>query len=151
MNSRIVTLIGLTLVSAAGCSQRISPPAGYVQVRDPAPYDFKAVAPAGNAIAHTRHPNEQADADLSFWSAAVEHQKVAIDGLKLVNRSPVKSQSGRDGTLLEFEVGAGAQHLTYLIGLFVDADYVDVIEAAGPAEKMAADRDKLSTAIASLK
>lgn len=145
--------VGLLLVFGAGvgCSARIQPPPGYVAVREPAPYDYKAVSATGNVLAVTRHANEQAGADLAFWSAAIEHQKVTLDGMKLVARDAIKSGEGREGVMFCFEEGDGAAKLTYLVAVFVSQEGVDVVEAAGPAERMAGEMDKLKGAMGTLK
>jgi hypothetical protein len=125
-----------------GCAT-LEPPEGYVKLRNPGPYDFKAVSHQGNAIALSSRPNEDRSADLDFWAAAVEHQKVDVDGMKLAGRREIRSRSGLSGVLFTFETGEGQNRLTYLVALYVTPDRVYTIEAAGLADAIAADTDKL--------
>jgi len=97
------------------------------------------------------HRNEGRGADLEFWSDAVEYQKVDLDGLALVGREALATDAGLKGTLFEFALGEGEARYTYLVALFVDAQRIVTIEAAGPQPDLQTDRDKLLTAVKSLR
>lgn len=141
--NRIRVLCCLLLpVGLVGCAT-LEPPDGYVKLKDPGPYDFKAVSPQGNAIALSSRANEDRSADLDFWAAAVEHQKVDVDGMRLVGRREIRSRSGLSGVLFTFEIGEGQNRLAYLVALYVTPERVYTIEAAGLADAIAADTDKL--------
>jgi hypothetical protein len=141
----------VTLGVLTGCTAALQAPAGYVKLREPFPYEFKAVSARGGVIALKTRPNEDAAADLAFWSQAVEHQKVDLDGLHLAGRESIKSTAGREGVLFNFETGEGQGKVTYLIALYVTPQRIFTVEAGGPAEIVAQDMEKLRTAILSVR
>jgi hypothetical protein len=139
------------LISLAGCTARIDTPPGYIKLREPAPYDLKAVSAQGAVIALKARPNEDASADLGFWSQAVEHQKVDLDGLRLAGRDAIKSGSGLPGVLFNFEVGEGQGKVTYLVALYVTPRQIYTVEAGGPTDIISPDLEKLRKAMFSLR
>jgi hypothetical protein len=145
-STAILALIALL----SGCAT-MDPPAGYVSVKHSATHDYKAVSAKGCVIAMTRHENPDSNADLSFWTQAVEHQKVDLDGMKLTARDDLKSNAGADGVLLRFESGEGQGRLVYLIGLFVSRMNLSVIEATGPADELEKDMPKLKESILTIR
>ena len=134
----------------SGCSA-IDPPDGYVKVRDQQMYDLKAVSAHGNVIALKSRPNEDRSAGLEFWSQAVEYQKVDLDGMKLAGKEPIKSKSGLDGVLLNFEAGEGQAKTTYLVGLYVTPMRIYTVEATGPTKAITEDLEKLRVSMRSLR
>jgi hypothetical protein len=138
------------LVALSGCAT-IDVPDGYVKLREPAPYSLKAVSADGRVLALRSRPNESAQADLAFWSQAVEHQKVQLDGLKLVGREEIRSERGLAGTLFTFELGTGQARLLHLIALYVTPQRIYTVEAAGPAPLIEEQRDTLLAALRSLR
>lgn len=145
----IVVLAGLAVL--VGCRAMLDAPKGYVALKDPAPFDYKAVSARGHVLAASHHANENPDADLAFWAAAIEHQKVVLDGMKLAAREDLRTQNGQDGRLFTFELGEGQGKLTYLVGVFVRRDRITVVEAGGPAEHFASDLPAIRAAIQTLR
>jgi len=143
-------LLVVLLVLASSCVT-MDPPAGYVRLRNPGPYEMKAVSARGQVIALSSRANEDSKADLKFWSDAVEYQKATLDGLKPIGRETVRSERGLDGTLLTFESGEGQGKMTYLVALFVTPSRIHTIEAAGPAVDLKTDMEKLRKSILSLR
>jgi hypothetical protein len=141
----------LALISLAGCTARIDAPPGYIKLREPAPYDLKGVSAQGAVIALKARPNEDASADLAFWSQAVEHQKVDLDGLRLAGRDAIKSDSGLPGVLFNFELGEGQGKVTYLVALYVTPRQIYTVEAGGPNDIISPDLEKLRKAMLSLR
>ena len=140
--------LGLLLIS--GCVATMEVPQGYVKLRDPYPYDLKAVSAKGNVIALTARSNEHESADLAFWSQAVEHQKVDLDGMRLAGRDAIESHSGLAGVLFDFELGEGQGRITYLVALYVTPQRIYTVEVGGPADAVAEDTAKLRQAILSV-
>jgi len=140
-----------SLICLVGCAATLDLPDGYVKLRDPRPYDLKAVSARGTVIALTTRANEDASADLAFWSRAIEHQKVTLDGLELAGRESIKSDTGADGVLFVLETGQGQGKLTHLIALYVTETRIHTIEAGGPAETITEDMDKLRQAVLTLR
>jgi len=147
---RVALLCCLVLpVTPIGCAT-LEVPEGYIKLKDPGVYDFKAVSARGSAIALSSRANEDRSAGLEFWVAAVEHQKVDVDGMKLVAREDIRSRSGLDGVLFHFEIGEGQARLAYLVALYVTPGRIFTIEGAGQADALAADMDKLRRSMQSL-
>jgi len=135
--------------AGVGCV-RIDAPDGYVQVKDQHTHDFKAVSARGNIIALTSRDNEGDSATLKFWTEAVEYQKVDIDGMKLAKRDEITAANGLDGTLFQFESGEGQGKIAYWVALYVTPSKIHTVEATGPADAIAKDKDLLRTAMLSL-
>lgn len=138
---------------AAGCMPgAITAPKGYAKVPTDHEYDFKAVSARGNVFAMTIRENPGgADADLEFWTQAIEHHKVDLDGYRLEGRSAIKTGGGMDGTLFELRTGSGLSEYTYLIAVFVTPKKIYTVEAAGPTEQIKPDLPKIRDAIATLR
>lgn len=138
------------LAGSAGCT-RIDAPSGYVVVRDPYGYDFKAVSASGSVFAMTARENPNRDAGLDFWTRAVEHQKVTLEGYRLSGRSEIKTRAGQPGALFDLRVGSGNNEYTYLIGLFVTPRTIYTVEAGGLSKQIENDRVAIGEAMASLR
>ncbi len=151
--SRTSILCAVMLLAATyagvGCA-RIDAPDGYVELKDQHTHDFKAVSARGNVIALTSRDNEGDSATLKFWTEAVEYQKVDIDGMKLAKREEITAANGLDGTLFQFESGEGQGKIAYWVALYVTPSKIHTVEATGPADAIAEDRDLLRTAMLSL-
>jgi hypothetical protein len=122
------------LLGTLGCAA-IDVPEGYIKLRNPQPYDLKAVSAQGNVIALTVRPNEDAAANLKFWSQAVEYQKVTLDGMKLAAREDIKAKNGLEGVLFNLESGEGQGRYTYLLALYVTPRNIYTVEAGGPRRR----------------
>lgn len=150
MSRRLFVLVVMLSAFFAGCAP-IDPPNGYVKVSDQHGYDYKAVSARGNVIACNVRSNSDKSADLKFWTEAIEHQKVDIDGMKLAGRDSLKSQSGLEGVLFRFESGEGQGKTAYLLALYVTSWKIYTIEATGPAESIAKDLDKLRASMQTIR
>src|SRR5262249_42619138 len=124
----------------------------YVPLRDPPGYDFKAVSARGNVFAMTSRENPgRKDAGLEFWSQAVEHHKIDLDGYRLNAREDIATRSGLAGKLFDPRTGNGASEYTYLIALFVTPQRIYTVESAGPTQQLAPDLPGIRDAILSLR
>jgi len=141
----------LMLGVLAGCTATLDVPKGYVKLHNPVFYDLKAVSARGCVIALKARPNEDASADLMFWSQAVEHQKVDLDGLHLAGREEIKSKQGLDGVLFNFELGEGEGKVTYVTALYVTPQRIYTVEAGGPTGLVKEDMEKLRAAVLSIR
>lgn len=147
---RYMLLLTLTAVLLGGCTAAIDLPDGYIRVDDPAPYDLLAASARGTRLAlQTRH-NPDRSADLTYWTQAVEYQKVTLDGLTLAGREEIAAEGGLTGTLFEFELGERTGRMTYLVAVFVTPAQIHTIEAAGPRKEIERDRAALVTAMKSI-
>ena len=133
---------------SAGCLRRIDPPKGYVPVEDPGRFKLKAVSAQGTVFALRQWSNPGGEqADLSYWTQAVEHEKVDVQGYKMRRRGEIETTEGRTGTLFEFETGSGQGMYLWLVALFVSPTEIAAVEAGGPASQLEPDSDKIRGAI----
>ncbi len=143
--------ISVVLIVAAGCVQQFDPPPGYIRDSGDRRYDQKVVSSKGHVIALKRRANEERGATLAFWADAIEHQKVELDNMRLVNRESIKSAAAREGVLFTFEIGEGQDKITYLIALYVTPSDIITIEATGPATEIEKDLPAIRTSVQSLR
>ena len=158
MNRSIIRfVVGLfivlgSLASIGGCGPTLSPPSNYIALNDAGRNDFKAVSAQGHAIVVNQHENEDKNATLDFWTAAVEHQLVDLDGLTLVDRVELRAHAeSTDGVLMRFEVGEPPQQLTYFVGVYVTPKDVFTLEAVGPREALEGEAVAIKKAFESIK
>ncbi|MBL8878422.1 MAG: hypothetical protein JNG88_04810 [Phycisphaerales bacterium] len=145
-----LAMLGLLVslvVALTGCGATFDPPSGYIQVAQQRRYDLKYVSAAGNVLAAKSRANEDSKADLAFWSAAVERQKTQFDGMTLASRETIRSTSGVEGVLFQFESGAGPSRLQYWVALYVTPTRITTFEAAGSADKLSPDSAAIRAAM----
>jgi hypothetical protein len=149
---RLVCAIGVVSgLFLAGCNS-INLPSGYIKVESPSPYQIKAFSAKGNAFAVRGRSNPGGrEANLKYWSEAVAHQKVDIDGYRLLSRDEIEAESGIKGTLFEFETGAGPGRYLYLVALFVSPSRIRTVEAGGPADQLQPDLGEIRKSIRTLR
>lgn len=129
MHARLIFVLTLCLLATGCTSTLIDPPPGYIRTKYPYHYNAKYVSSTGHVMAVTARPNEDTTADLAFWSGALEHQKVTVEGMKLANRESIKTNSGQPGELFQFENPQDPTNTTYLVALFVKGRQIQTIEA----------------------
>ncbi len=146
-----ILIAPLICLLAPGCvSQRFTLPKGFVRVQDYV-YEVKGVSAKGHAIGLRVHDNTDPPGDLDFWTQAVEHQKVEIDGMKLAARDAIRSEAGLDGTLFQFELGEGQGRTAYWVALWVSGPRIITVEAALPAEIAADEEEAIKTSMRSVR
>lgn len=144
----------LTIIAAAcslpGCiTGRLDAPEGYIETRYPGQYEQRFISSDHNVLA-VRAMDNPKGGTLDFWTKAVRNELTSIIGYELKAESDIAA--GRlVGRLFEFAASTDHGDYTYLVAVFVTDRQVSVVEAGGPADAMAADRDKLLHAIASLR
>ena len=144
----IAPLLGLL---APGCvTQRFTLPTGFVRVQDYV-YEVKGVSAKGHAIGLRVHDNTDPPGDLDFWTQAVEHQKVDLEGMKLAARDAIRSDAGLDGTLFQFELGEGQGKTAYWIALWVSGRRIMTVEAALPVELSADEAEAIKKSMRSVR
>lgn len=142
---RFLIVVVLILGWSAGC-QPMDAPEGYIRDTTEHPYDFKAVSAKGNVIACNVRSNQD-KGNLKYWSEAIEHQKVDLDGMRLAGREEIRSTRGVDGVLFNFETGEGQGKISYLLAVYVTDWKIYTVEATGPAEQIKKDMDNLRAAM----
>jgi hypothetical protein len=141
----------VALALSAGCAS-IEPPAGYVPLKDPGRWDFRAMSAEGTTLALSVRDNEAGKhGDLTYWSTAFKHEKVKLGNYRLIAEGDIKTDAGREGKLIELRTQTGSAEYVWLVALFVNPSKIYVVEAGGPTKQVDADRDKLLGAIKTLR
>jgi len=146
-HGRTAWLLVFAAVLGLGCgSARLEPPAGF------APYEasgaFRAVSPEAVVYRVRTEPNEPR-ADLPFWKEALERRMID-GGYRVLAKSDVSAAGGEPGFLLELAAPYGAQDFGYLLAIFVRDDRIVIVESAGEALRLQAQREAVLAAIARL-
>jgi hypothetical protein len=123
----------------AACSRRgfdAKPAPGFVELKEEgSPYDFRAVAPEGVAVA-VRAVSLDEPSDLGFWERAVALRMRELEGYALASSRDVKSADGLPGKELVFGHDEEGKPFLYRVRVFVDGKRLFVVEAGGAKEQM---------------
>jgi hypothetical protein len=128
----------LLALGAAGCGRGydVAAAPGFVKLENQqAPYDWRAVAPDGVAVA-MRVVSLEDRADLAFWVHAVTLRMRDNAGYALVGQRTVKSRDGTAGTELVFGHDESGKPFVYRVRLFLGEKRLYVVEAGGTKEQM---------------
>jgi hypothetical protein len=132
-------LVAATLaIGAAACGRTydVATAPGFVKIdQASAPYDWRAVAPDGVAVALRVLPAEDG-ADLAFWTHAVSLRMREADGYALVGTQAVRSRDGKEGKELVFGHDEAGKPFVYRVRLFLSGKRLFVVEAGGTKEQM---------------
>jgi hypothetical protein len=99
------------------------------------PYDWRAVAPDGVAVA-VRVVKLDDRADLAFWTHAVTLRMRDAGGYALVGQHDVRSRDGTAGKELVFGHDESGKPFVYRVRLFLGDKRLYVVEAGGSKEQM---------------
>jgi hypothetical protein len=135
----LVLLVGaLIAVGATGCGRsydvRAAP--GFVKLENASgPYDWRAVAPDGVAVAVRVVPLDDR-ADLAFWTHAVTLRMRETSGYALVGTRDVATRNGVPGKELVFGHDESGKPFVYRVRLFLGDKRLYVVEAGGTKLQM---------------
>jgi hypothetical protein len=128
----------LLALGAAGCGRGydVAAAPGFVKLENAQPpYDWRAVAPDGVAVAMRVVPLDDR-ADLAFWVHAVTLRMRDNSGYALVAQRAVKSRDGTAGAELVFGHDESGKPFVYRVRLFLGDKRLYVVEAGGTKEQM---------------
>ena len=108
---------------------------GFVEVKEAAPYDFRAVQPDGVAFAVRSVPLD-GKTDLAFWTGAFSLRMRELDGYALLSTTAVRARDGTPGEELVFGHDEEGKPFVYRVRLLVTRSRLLVVEAGGPDEQM---------------
>jgi hypothetical protein len=134
----VMVLAVLSLLGAAGCgrSYDVAAAPGFVKLEGvQPPYDWRAVAPDGVAVAMRVVPLEDR-ADLAFWTHAVTLRMREMNGYALVDSRDVTSRDGTAGKELVFGHDESGKPFVYRVRLYLGPKRLFVVEAGGTKEQM---------------
>ena len=148
----IAITIGLLLL--AGCAgARLETPAGYQELEDVEPLDYKAVSAEGCAISVRSWENPK-EAKVDFVAAAGKNHLLRSRGYKLEDEADVTTESGLDGKEMLFSDESAGEQRLYLLTVFVRGGLVGrilIAQAGGKKELFDKDLPKVREAIRTLR
>jgi hypothetical protein len=122
--------------AACGRSYDVAAAPGFVKLENAqGPYDWRAVAPDGVAVAMRVVPLDDR-ADLAFWTHAVTLRMRESSGYALVEQRDVRSRDGTAGKELVFGHDESGKPFVYRVRLFLGEKRLYVVEAGGTKEQM---------------
>ena len=138
MRRAVVVFAALVALGTAACgrSYDVAAAPGFVKLENTQPpYDWRAVAPDGVAVAMRVVPLEDR-ADLAFWTHAVTLRMREMNGYALVDSRDVKSRDGTAGKELTFGHDESGKPFVYRVCLYLGQKRLFVVEAGGTKEQM---------------
>jgi hypothetical protein len=138
VRAAVVLFSALVLLgtSACGRSYAVAAAPGFVKLENAQPpYDWRAVAPDGVAVAMRVVPLEDR-ADLAFWTHAVTLRMREMNGYALVDSHDVTSRDGTAGKELVFGHDESGKPFVYRVRLYLGQKRLFVVEAGGTKEQM---------------
>jgi hypothetical protein len=122
--------------AACGRSYDVVAAPGFVRMeKEQGPYDWRAVAPDGVAVAVRVVPLADR-ADLAFWAHAVRLRMRDSGGYALVGERDVRSRDGTPGRELVFGHDESGKPFVYRVRLYLGERRLYVVEAGGNKEQM---------------
>jgi hypothetical protein len=119
---------------ALGCGRPFAAatPPGFVDLGDDRYEDneYRATTAEGVVLGVRAHDNEP-KGDLGFWAKVIENRMREAGGYALLNKQDVRCRSGLPGVQMRFGHDEGKIPHLYYLTVFVDDDYVYLLEAGG--------------------
>jgi hypothetical protein len=108
--------------------------------------DLQAVT-GDDARIWAREFEDENEAPLPFWAAAVEHDLVQQRGYELIAKGDIEGKRGTGGVWLECAANVRGERIGYLLALWVRGHEVRVVEFTARAEVFAARVDEVKQAL----
>jgi hypothetical protein len=131
---RGATLAVLALFAQA-CAISMRLPKDFLQLEHSD--DLQAVT-GDDARIWAREFEDENEAPLPFWAAAVEHDLVQQRGYELIAKGEVEGKRSAAGVWFECAANVGGERIGYLLALWVHGHEVRVVEFTARAEVFAA-------------
>jgi hypothetical protein len=150
---RAAAWLALTLLTVACTPVAINTPKGFANltdVRDQAPYDYRATTADGVVLAVRRLDRDPRDAEPAFWLEAIENQLRLRGGYALLERGEITSANGHTGTLLRFGHDQDGKPYLYELQLYATKSALFLVELGGRKDLVDKHRPALSASLASL-
>lgn len=146
----IVSIAALAFVSC-GYAFEITPPSSFLELEDQDPtYALRATSAEGLVLA-VRELDNDPYGGMAFWETAVSNELRYTQGYSLLDTTEVRAASGELGTLLEFGRDDATGSYLYSIALFVNDDYIWVVEIGGDEELYQTNRAALDQSLSSFR
>lgn len=145
-------LLAATLVGACGRPFDVKTTSRFVELdEDNAVYDYRATTADGVVVGiRAVEIDPDRGGNLAFWVEAIEQRMRRIGGYALLGKSDVRAGSLR-GKEIRFGRDEGERPYRYSVSLFLDDDYLYVVEAGGAQEVFDRRQRDLTKLIGSLR
>lgn len=126
-------LLALGACAVSGCGLPYTPavPPGFVELEDRYSGDEHRATTAEGVVLGTRAFENEPKGDLGFWAKVIENRMRETGGYAMLEKKDVKCRSGLAGVQMRFGHDEGRTPHLYYLTLFVDDDYVYLLEAGG--------------------
>ena len=130
-----VLLLAATLGGACGRPFDVKTTSRFVELdEDNALYEYRATTADGVVVGiRAVEVDPDRGGNLAFWVEAIEQRMRRIGGYALLGKADVRAGSLR-GKELRFGRDEGERPYRYSVSLFLDDDYLYVVEAGGAQE-----------------
>lgn len=132
--SKLALPLLLGLVALGGCGRPfdVKPSSRFVELEEEsAVYDYRATTADGVVVGiRAVEIDPDRGGNLAFWVEAIEQRMRRIGGYALLGKADVRAGSLR-GKQLRFGRDEGERPYRYSVSLFIDDDYLYVVEAGG--------------------
>ena len=149
-SSTVALALAAALAAASGCASfQIATPPDFARVESPRPpYEYRAVAAYGVALAMRSVPNE-GHASLDFWAEAVDRTLRRTGPYHPAGSLDVRTTTGLAGRRLMYLYGGAQTGSVYWLVLYVTPARVYVLETGGTPEAFARARSGVERALLS--
>jgi hypothetical protein len=130
---RAVAVVALALCAACSVSMRL--PDDYLRLEDRE--DLQAIT-GDDARIWAREFYDANAAPLAFWAQALEHDFVQQRGYEVIAKGSIAGRRRAAGSWIECAAAVGGERVGYLIGIWVDGNWIRVVEFAARSEVFAA-------------
>ncbi|MBX3462809.1 MAG: hypothetical protein KF830_06535 [Planctomycetes bacterium] len=128
-------VLAAVLAAGTGCSSFMRLPDGFLRLGDKD--DFQAVT-GDDARLWAREFYDPNTASLGFWAQALQHEFVHQRGYEVVAVGDIASKRRTAGVWIECATHVGGERVGYLIGLWVDGNFIRVVEFVAREDVFAA-------------
>jgi hypothetical protein len=127
-----LTALALGALLTAGCHAAFdaAAPSGFVELKRQHDYDWRAVS-ADGAVLAVRELDHDPNAQLEFWTAAIEGAMRQRGGYALLGRSDFTTKDGLKGRELKFGHDEGSRPHLYDLAIILTSSKIYLLEAGG--------------------
>lgn len=130
-----VSLLAATLLAGCGRPFDVKTSARFVELEEESStYEYRATTADGVVVGiRAVEIDPDRGGNLAFWVEAIEQRMRRIGGYALLGKADVRAGSLR-GKQIRFGRDEGERPYRYTVSLFLDDDYLYVVEAGGAQE-----------------
>jgi len=147
LSSLLCLAAGATL--SLGCGRPFEPatPPGFVDLGDRYGEDEYRATTAEGLVLGVRAFENDPEGDLAFWAQVLENKMRESGGYALLGKNDVKARNGLSGVRMRFGHDEGKKPHLYQLTVFVDEDYVYLLEAGGSKAEIERQQTQIDWAV----